>query len=206
MSHNNRPDIEFDESVNEIIDKYIIYAMTAAAIPVPAMDIAAVTAVQLKMIDSLANEFETDYQEDIGKSLILAFTGASIPKIGASLIKIIPGFGTIAGTGAQVILSGASTYALGQVFAAHFQSGGDVWDLDPSDFTDLYAEFFRIGRKRVKASYKKMESEKTHTSDCDDLPKEETPKELTKLEKLFALYEKGAITKDEYEALKKKFL
>lgn len=35
---------------------------------------------------------------------------------------------------------------------------------------------------------------------------EKMPKELTKLEKLFALYEKGAITKEEYEALKKKFL
>lgn len=137
----DRHDLEFDERINEIIDKYIIYSMTAAAIPVPAMDIAAVTGVQLKMIDSLANEFEADYEEDIGKSVILALTGASIPKMGASLIKIIPGFGTIAGTGAQVILSRASTYALGRVFAAHFQSGGDVWDLDPLDFTDLYAEF-----------------------------------------------------------------
>lgn len=178
------------EKTEKIILSHVIYSMTAGAIPIPLADIAAVTAIQLDMIRQIAGEYGAEYDNDSGKSLVSALAGATLARLGASVVKAIPGIGTALGIGTQVILSGAATYALGKVFDAHFSSRGSIFDFNTDKMKEKYNEFLEKG-KEVAGKLKKE-------SKSEDIP--------ATLEKLRKLKESGAITEEEYEETKKKLL
>ena len=64
--------------------------------------------------------YEIDFSEQAGKASITALTSSGLARLGARAVKFIPGVGTILGGVAMGVLSGASSYALGQVFKKHF--------------------------------------------------------------------------------------
>ena len=49
---------------DEIIRQHAVFGMAAGAIPIPVVDVAAVTAIQIDMIRQLANFFEVDFNEE----------------------------------------------------------------------------------------------------------------------------------------------
>ena len=51
-----------------IIRRHVGFAMIAGAIPVPLVDIAAVTAIQLDLMKELANQYNVDYSQRTGQS------------------------------------------------------------------------------------------------------------------------------------------
>jgi uncharacterized protein (DUF697 family) len=179
-----------DDKVKEIIRNHVIFSMTAGAIPVPLADIAAVTAIQLDMIKQIAGKHKVNYDDNKGKSFATALTGATLARLGASLVKSIPGIGTLLGIGTQVILSGASTYALGNLFDRHFTEGGTLLDFDTEKMKIKYNELVDKGKDFAKKIKK-------------ELKKEDTFKTLDKLKKL---KESGSISEKEYEDTKKKLL
>lgn len=179
-----------DEKVQEIINNHIVFSMIAGAIPVPLADIAAVTAIQLDMIKQIAKHRSIDYDENTGKSFASSLAGATFAKIGASLIKSIPGIGTILGIGTQVVLSGASTYALGNIFDNHFSQGGTLLNFNTDKVKTKYNELLDRGKKMARKLKKELKKDDTYRT----------------LEKLKALKENGSITEQEYETTKKKLL
>ena len=62
-------------------------------------------------------------------------------KIAANAIKLIPGIGSVIGGISMSVLSGGSTYALGQVAVGHFEGNGTFanLDLDPEAPAPIYA-------------------------------------------------------------------
>lgn len=179
-----------NERVEKLVTRHVVYSMTAGAIPLPLVDIAAVTAIQLDMIRKIAEIHDADFDEDAGKSLIGSLAGATAAKIGASLVKSIPGIGTILGIGAQVILSGASTYALGELFDLHFSKKGTVFDLDVKEARQAYKEFFKKGRKVAENLQRGAGSEDVFKT----------------IGKLDELRKTGALTEEEFQETKKRLL
>ena len=59
----------------------------------------------------------------------------------------------------MAVLSGASTYALGEVFKKHFETGGTFLDFDIDRLTKMYKEKFEKGKK-VAEEIKKEQEEK----------------------------------------------
>jgi uncharacterized protein (DUF697 family) len=121
----------------KIISYYSKWGAGMGLIPVPLVDLAAVTGVQLKMLKRLARNYHVEYDESSGKALIGSLLGAILPaKLGyggiGSAIKAIPGVGTILGMAAVPAFNYGSTYAVGRVFAKHFAGGGTLLDFDPS--------------------------------------------------------------------------
>ena len=116
-----------EHDVDEVIRQHMGFAMAAGAIPFPVVDIAAVTAVQLDMLAKICRIHGVDYSEERGKtlmsSLLAASLGSWVGKLGASALKSIPGIRTALGVGSQVVLAGATTYAIGRVFHTHFRKG-----------------------------------------------------------------------------------
>jgi uncharacterized protein (DUF697 family) len=190
----NLRDIKFDktmdkdkrkEAANSIIRNHIIWSMGTGFIPVPIVDLFAVSAVQIDMIRQLSKVYELDFKETEGKAVITTLTGSSLARLGSrAAIKLIPGVGTIVGGVTMSILSGASTYALGEVFREHFETGGTFLDFDPGRLKKYYQEKFEKG-KEVARDLKKEEDElkkqegKTTTGGFSKstTPKEETPAE-----------------------------
>ena len=86
------------------------------------------------------------FKENIAKSLVAALlSGASsvlLIKGLASLAKAIPVLGTLAS--GSIAISGASvTYAVGEVFIRHFESGGTLLDFDPKQVKDLFQRLLK---------------------------------------------------------------
>jgi uncharacterized protein (DUF697 family) len=172
-----------------IITNHVGYAMAAAAIPVPLADIAAVTLVQLDMVKALSAEFEVDYDESRGNALLVALAGASAARLGASVFKVIPVAGSLIGAAAQIVLSGASTYAVGQVFRGIYAGSGTLASVDTDSLRDRYEEYVAKGRWLAHSLR-------------DSVTREESQDEISEsLERLDRLRRAGVITDQEFERL-----
>jgi len=142
--------------------KYMLASMAAGLVPAPAFDIAAVTAVQLKMLHSLSRVYEIPFSEQAGKSAVASLLGG----VGAtsiargtfgSIVKAIPVVGTIAGAVTMPIIAAAATYAIGRVFLQHFEAGGTLLDFDPEKVRNYFSKLYREGEAIAKDLQKKDE-------------------------------------------------
>ncbi len=151
--------------VSARIRSHVIASMGLGLIPVPVFDLVAIIGVQLKLVHSLSRLYGVKYTENTAKTLILSLIAGVIPvTLGASLasfVKMIPGLGSFSGAAGVSILSGALTYAVGSVFAAHFASGGTLMSFDAKAMRKKFREQFRKG----KAEAAKMASEEEQTGE-----------------------------------------
>lgn len=144
--------------------------------------------------------------------MLTSLTSAGIARVGARLVKFIPGVGSVAGALTASVLSGATTYALGHVFRKHFDTGGTILDFDPKRAKSQYDELFEKGRQYVREVRKDKDfDEKKRENPFDtSKPGEEGEKDidtaLTKLREIMQMKESGAITEEEYQNLKKKII
>ncbi len=181
---------EIKKSSEEIISNHIIFAMTAGAIPVPVADIVAVSAIQYDMIRQLAAFYKIDYDSDRGKTLASSLAGAAVSRLGASAFKAIPGVGTLLGIGSQMVMAGATTYALGKIFEAHFSRGKGLESLNIESVKGQYRDLLNKGKDYAKELKK--------TFNRDDV--------FETISKLKQLKDSGAITDDEFFETKEKLL
>lgn len=180
------------EKADNIVLNHVGFAASAAFLPFPVADIAAVSAVQLNMLRQLSSLYRVGFIDSIGKNVISAIVGSSLARLGASLIKLIPGVGTFIGEVTMPVLSAASTYALGQVVASHFAKGGTLEDFDFGSARRKYDEELKKGKEVAKETTKTVEVIQ------DDV--------VTKLKKLSELKEAGILTEEEFAQMKGKLL
>ncbi len=165
--------------------------MGAGLIPIPLFDIAAVTAIQMDMLKQLAELHGVDYSSSMGKGFVSALTGSTLARMGASAIKLIPGIGTFIGGVSMSVMSGASTYAVGQVASTYFATNGDLSKIDLDWAKQTYKDAFDKGKEFVSG----LDQEKGKARDVYE-----------SLERLGQLKEKGIITEQEFEEQKQKLL
>jgi uncharacterized protein (DUF697 family) len=183
---------ERTQRANDIIKNHIGFAASAGLIPVPGADLAAVTAVQLNMLRQLANLYQVKFMDNIGKNVISAIAGSSVARLAASLVKIIPGVGTVVGDMSMAAMSGASTYALGKMFSRHFANGGTLEDFDIKSSKKVYEDELKNGKKVAEVVQKEQPDE------TNDL--------VTKLKKLAELKDAGVLSDAEFQQMKGKIL
>jgi len=191
-----------DAKTERIIRNHIFLSMAAGAIPVPLVDFGAVTAIQLDMLQRLCSNYGIDYKEHVGKTFITAISGTTLARYGASMLKVIPGIGSILGGLSMSIMSGASTYAVGQVCVNFLKSKSSLENFDKEAAQKMYKEEFEKGKEVVK----KMEKEKAKEEAVSDAPETASaPKEdiYTQLTKLGDLKDKNIITQEEFDKMKK---
>ena len=205
-----------------VINNHVLFATGAGAIPLPFLDFAAVTAIQLDMVKSLTNLYEENYSENVGKAFIASVTSTSLARMGASAIKAIPGIGSFLGGVSMSIMSGASTYALGNVIMRFYERGIGLDDIDTDAAKKIYEEELEKGKKVAEDLKRKKENQTSNSStatpmeDLEDVEVEETefsapppPKAependvYAELMKLGELKEKGIISEEEFAKMKK---
>jgi len=214
MSNRNNNNKDAGERAESAIRNHVIWSMGAGFIPVPVADFIAVAAVQLDMVRTLSNIYEVDFRETEGKALITSLTGSGLSRLGANaLIKLIPGYGSMLGGVSMSIISGASTYALGQVFRRHFEHGGTFLDFDTDRFQRYYEEQFEKGKSVAKDIH--QEKEEKGAVEEDPIVKEDYEKKkpvdkeedqgdivIKKLKELAELKEMGVLTEEEFTKMK----
>lgn len=193
---------EFDkvnraENAQSIIKNHMVWSMGAGLIPVPIVDFFAVSAIQLDMIRQMCKVYEIDFKMTEGKAIITSLTGTGLARLGARAVKFIPGVGSIIGGVTMAVLSGATTYALGEVFKKHFETGGTFLDFDPERLRKYYNDKFEKGKAVAEELRKKKEEEQS-----TDSPNQT----IDKLKELANMKSSGLLTDEEYEMLKKKLI
>ena len=143
-----------DAAADETILKHMGLAMGGGAIPIPVLDLAAVTAVQLDLLKRLAALYDVPFDAGSSRAFLTSLTGAlgagAVARVGASLAKAIPGVGTIGGGLTQVILTGATTYAIGRLFKRLFSEGRTLDELEVADVRDEVAGYLKSGKERAR--------------------------------------------------------
>lgn len=192
-----KPVRQAPQEVVTIISRHTYSAVATGMIPIPIVDIAAVTAVQLDMLKMLSEHYNIDYSEVQGKSWIGALTASTMARVGASALKAIPIVGTVLGVTSMAILSGASTYAIGYVFVRHFEEGGTLLNFDIDAFVQLYDEKVNEGKEYAKDLIQRFKIEK----------KNEVNQSTTQqLQELIQMNKDELISDEEYVELRKKIL
>lgn len=134
-----------------IVKKHTLASLSLGLVPIPLVDITALTVAQGNMLRSLANHYALPFSDLHIKSLITTTLGSSLPILGSigvsSVTKSIPGVGSLLGSASVSVLSGAMTYAIGQVFIAHFSSGGTMDDLDSLQAQQLFQRELVTGKR-----------------------------------------------------------
>jgi len=207
------------EEVDNIIRNHIIWSMGAGLIPVLIADIFAVSALQLDMIRQISKVYEIDFRETQGKAIVTSLTSSTLARLGAgSIIKLIPGVGSVLGGVTVSVFAGASTYALGEVFKKHFESGGTILDFDPDRLRKYYREKFEKGKKVAK----EMADNKTTIEEVPPTVVENTPTAssgtsdsdssgqaddvISRLKELAKLKDNGVLSEEEFELMKKRLI
>ena len=120
--------LDRQKEADSIIKRYTLIAAGTGFVPIPLLDAAAMMGVQFNMIRQLAFLYDTPLKGHRSKAVGAAFMG-SVGTI--SGFKFIPKIGTVLGGLTSSTIGAASTYAIGKVFAQHFDQGGTLLDFDP---------------------------------------------------------------------------
>jgi small GTP-binding protein len=123
-----------DARADEVINKYMWAAGGATAInPFPLLDLAGGSAITVKMVMDLAAVYQQKIDVDtvvtllgqLGKNLVaMVGVSAAAPALAAgigSLLKTVPGIGTIAGGAIQGLVQAVVTRWIGRVFCEYFR-------------------------------------------------------------------------------------
>ena len=140
------------------------WSMGAGLIPVPLVDLVAVSSVQVKMLAEISKIYDVAFQESRGKALIASLIGSIAPStisFGAigCLIKAIPLVGALAGAPTMALFCGASTWALAKVFVQHFESGGTFLNFNPEQVKDYFKAQYEEGRNMASTMQQEAQPE-----------------------------------------------
>ena len=152
LSEKERTASEKERTALKTVKTYMWWSMGAGLIPVPFVDWAAVSGVQLRMVAEVSKIYGVPFQVNRGKAVIGSMVGFVLPHVMAcgmlgSLLKAIPVVGALAGAPAMALFCGAAEWALGKTFIQHFESGGTFLDFNPEEVREYFKAQFEEGRK-----------------------------------------------------------
>lgn len=141
---------------NRIVNSYLGWSAGAGLIPFPIVDMVLITGMQIKMVASLAALYGVPFSRNVVKSVIAGLVGSVVPggltRLSSSLIKSVPGVGTVLGMFAFPVFASASTYAVGKVFIQHFESGGNLLSFDSAAMREHFRREFAAGATQASGS------------------------------------------------------
>ncbi|MBN9669613.1 YcjF family protein [Roseibium aggregatum] len=161
-------DVEFDVTReltgDNLIKDYVIASVAASIVPVAFFDIAAVVAIQLRMIQKLSNLYGKPFSERLGRKVIYALAGGVLGYgagyvVAASATKMIPGIGWMVGMVSLPVVAGGSTYAVGRSIMKHYEEGGTLMDFNASKMREFYKEQFEKGKDLARKAKDKVKGE-----------------------------------------------
>ena len=133
-----------EEVAQSLVRRHAAAATAAGFIPVPLGDVAGISATALNLIKRLSDLYEVGFSREAGLNVITTLVSGATPFVlkgtVISMLKAIPGVGTYAGMASMPILGGATVYAIGQVMIRHYESGGNLLNLDAKGARDYFRE------------------------------------------------------------------
>lgn len=138
------------QEAENIVRDHVWWSMTLGLIPVPWLDVVAVSGVQLKMIHRLCDYYQQPFSEQQARAIIAALIGGSNAGfIGMGVTRTLSKFMPLVGFVSMPIAAGALTYAVGRVFVQHFELGGTLLSFEVEKMRKHFAQEQAQGRRLV---------------------------------------------------------
>jgi uncharacterized protein (DUF697 family) len=149
---------EISATSEQVVRTHMLAALAVGLVPVPVIDMAALTGIQLRMLSRLSKLYDVEFSDQLGKSILGALVGSGGSTVAATastrfLLQLLPVAGWAAGILSTSVFAGASTFAVGKVFVQHFASGGTFLTLDPQKVREYYSQQLRQGTVEVKSTF-----------------------------------------------------
>lgn len=133
------------------VRQFMVWSAAGGLVPVPGLDVAALFAIQLKMLSEIGKIYDVPFKREqvtrVAGSLVGSFGSVATAQMTSVAIKHIPLIGTLASAFWQPAVASATTWALGKVFIRHFETGGTFLDFDPQKA----GSYFRAQYEAVRA-------------------------------------------------------
>lgn len=147
-------DVPRADKARALVKRNVYWAAGLGLIPVPVVDVLALTGVQVKLLKELSELYEVKFLEDKARTIVISlFTGlgsVGIAHIVArSLFRVVPIVGQLVGAVGASALGGALTLAVGNLFVMHFESGGTLLDFDVNKMRDHFKREFEKAQRTV---------------------------------------------------------
>ena len=144
--------IENEQIAHQIVKRYMLWSAGAALVPVPIVDMIAISGVQLKMLADVSKVYNIPFEKSRVQAVVGSLIGYILPhafSVGliGGLLKAIPGVGVLVGVPSFAIFAAAYCWALGRVFIQHFESGGTFLNFDPEAVKEHFRAHFEDGQK-----------------------------------------------------------
>lgn len=156
---------ETKKKAEKTVRRHMYGAFCAGLIPIPIVDIATLTAVQLDLVRKLTAVYEVPFSKNTVRNIVSSLLAGALPTVVgpylASMLKAIPFFGFGLGLATVPVVAVAATYAVGQIFIRHFESGGTLLTFDTEKTKELFGELVKQGMKQA--------SEMKHAADKSSL-------------------------------------
>lgn len=127
-----------------IVQRHTSYAAMGGCLPLAILDALSVGLIIFNMVRELAAHYQVAFQKDQAKALIAAMLGGVLsPGLGSLathlISKVVPG-GWLFGVAASSATAAAFTRCSGEVFVEHFESGGNLLDVDLSRIRAYFSQ------------------------------------------------------------------
>ncbi len=143
--------VERLERSRNLIKNHVIASLSTGLVPIPVVDLVLLSGIQLKMMSGLAKIYGLEFKKSVGKATIASLLGGYLPALTAmpvvSILKSVPLLGPTAVVTSVSLLGAAATYATGQVFLQHFESGGTFLTFKPDQVRAFFAQEFEKGKE-----------------------------------------------------------
>ena len=112
------------------VQRYATIAGFGGIIPVPVVNIAAISVIILRMVRTLARLYGVPYQHHQARSVVISLMAGTMPTglavaTTSTLIYLVPGSNLI-GLAVSSITAVKCTHFIGRVFINHFENGGTL--------------------------------------------------------------------------------
>jgi len=144
----------YSSEANALIKEHTLYSLGSGMIPIIGLDVMANTAIQVELTRKLCRLYHLKFEEAQLRALLNALVGSTAARVYAmgtkSLLKLIPGVGTMVGGVVVGLYAAASTYASGEVFKMHIEKGGTLNDFDAKAMQKYYKIKIEEGVKIIE--------------------------------------------------------
>lgn len=133
-----------------IIKRYVAWSAGSAVLPIPVIELIAVSAIQCAMVKALSGLYGVDYLEQRARAVVVALIGGTYSGLLAnSLGRLTIRLGLLGAVVPLAVANCAICYAVGKVFVQHFEAGGTLLDFDPQKAKGYYARQYEQGRREA---------------------------------------------------------
>lgn len=152
MTQQNKTDDKRAEA-DKIVRSHMFGSIASGILPLPLLDAVILGGIQLRMARKLAEHYDVEFSEQRANAIIGSLAGVSFAMAAAGLVTSLFGMARAILGISMLTMPAASTYAIGQVFIKHFESGGTFLNFDTSRAKQDYDEELESGKRIAQQNF-----------------------------------------------------